>query len=223
MNRRRLAQDLTAILLVCCAVTVTGLSVKRELFPPVEVREPLEMRPVPVENGARIAAAGHPLGPPEPDLEFVVFSDFECPACRTFALEVIPFIREYTGAKIGVRFRHWPLSRHRLAYPAARAAECAGDQGRFEAYHNLLFSHQDSIGLKPFSAFASESGVPDIEEFERCNSQPGPVPRIEADAKEAQRIGARGTPSIILENLLLQSPLDSARFMGLLEKALREG
>jgi protein-disulfide isomerase len=44
---------------------------------------------------------------------------------------------------------HFPLPMHRFAEPAARVAECAGDQGRFEAMYDLLFEQQDKFGSKP--------------------------------------------------------------------------
>ena len=54
-----------------------------------------------------------------------------------------------------VDFRHFPLDRacnpkiatpvHEAACLAAVAAECAGEQGKFWQYHNLLFDNQQQL------------------------------------------------------------------------------
>lgn len=40
-------------------------------------------------------------------------------------------------------FRHLPLESHSQAFAAARAAYCAGEQGRFWQYHDPLFTRED--------------------------------------------------------------------------------
>lgn len=72
----------------------------------------------------------------------IQYSDFECPYCRQFANGTLLDLRR-TYVKRGdvlLAFRHLPLRAiHPLAYPAARAAECAGRQGRFWEMHDWLF------------------------------------------------------------------------------------
>ena len=108
-------------------------------------------------------------------------------------------------------YRHWPLtSIHRFAYPAARAAECAGRQGRFEAFHDLVYAKQESLGLKTFAEFARESGVSNLRAFASCIATTTSVPAIEADISEALRVGGIGTPTILVNGYRLPEPPDSA-------------
>jgi protein-disulfide isomerase len=48
---------------------------------------------------------------------------------------------------VRIVFRHFPLRIHRLAIQAAKAAECASDQGRFQSMSDALYAHQDSVGI----------------------------------------------------------------------------
>jgi protein-disulfide isomerase len=47
--------------------------------------------------------------------------------------------------QVSLIYIHFPLTGHRFAMPAARAAECAGNQGRFQAMYDQLFDGQDSF------------------------------------------------------------------------------
>ena len=66
---------------------------------------------------------GNQFGPSDAGLTIVVFGDYECSFCRSFQ-SVLEFMMEKHPDEIRLIFHHWPLSQHRHAYPAARAAEC---------------------------------------------------------------------------------------------------
>jgi protein-disulfide isomerase len=76
------------------------------------------------------------------------FSDFQCPACRRYATEILPGLESALLADDEVRFEfhHLPLaSIHANAVPAAEAAQCTVDlfgEEAFWAYHDLLFERQ---------------------------------------------------------------------------------
>lgn len=144
-------------------------------------------------------------------MTILVFEDLECSACRYFVLTSLPAIRAAYPKDVSVIIRHWPLiGIHRFAYPAARAAECAAQQGRFEEFHNLVYLKQDSLGLKTFSSYAHKSGLPDIAAFEACASQTLPVPAVEADTKAVKGVGGWGTPTVIINGTMLGGENDSA-------------
>ncbi len=69
----------------------------------------------------------------------IVYADFECPFCAALELR----LRELP---LRVAFRHFPVrSSHPRAWPAARAAEAAGLQGRFWEMHDALFADQGRL------------------------------------------------------------------------------
>lgn len=154
-----------------------------------------------VEDWARYVAEGRRMGPDHALLTIVEFGDYECPACRRFE-SVLDSIRTTYPTEVSVVYRHWPLPQHRYAYVAARAAECAGNQGRFEPYHRLLYSTDQWLG-DAFERFAAESGVSDLEEFKRCYESDEPVPAIESGIAGANAVQAIGTPTLIVNGTLL--------------------
>ncbi len=136
-------------------------------------------------------------------------------------MNTLPSIRNAYANRVALVYRHWPLLYHKFAYPAARAAECAGDQGRFEAYHDALFLHSDSLGLKTFESFARDAGVPEIGRFNECNGKDGQVPSIERDIEAAARIGAEGTPTIVVNGKVFLGAPTVAMLSDAIEEALR--
>jgi protein-disulfide isomerase len=106
--------------------------------------------------------------------------------------------RTDSAYSFAVLYRHWPLERHRFAEPAARASECAGIQGRFEQMHDSLFSMQAKLGVIPWSELASGAGVKDLRAFEQCMASDSVPGSILADAIAAKRLGARGTPAVVV-------------------------
>lgn len=106
---------------------------------------------------------------------------FECPACGFVRTELAALRGRHPG-DVAVVYRHFPPDGiHMFARDAALAAECAAEQGRFEQYHDLLFDAQDSLGLRPWKAFAVSAGVPRVEEFEKCIVAAPARKRVDAD------------------------------------------
>lgn len=145
------------------------------------------------------------LGSPDAPVELAIYSDFECPFCRNFALAAMPAI----GAEfidrglIRVRYVYFPLAAiHRNAVASAKAAHCAGVAGRFWAYHDYLYVRQPewSGATAPDSlwvAYAENLGL-ETAQFASCLSAPGTLAVVEADVREALDSGAEGTPTIVL-------------------------
>jgi len=104
----------------------------------------------------------------------VDFSDLQCPGCKRFADNTEPeIISTYVQAgKVALVFEHLP-NRGFDSLPAALAAQCINDQGKFWQYQNLLYKNQGPIdsgwaskdNLKKFA-----SQIPGIEaqKFNSC-------------------------------------------------------
>lgn len=76
------------------------------------------------------------------DIVLMEFSDYECPYCQQFAQSELSKIKDdlVKNGKIRYVFRDFPLEQiHPKARDAANAARCAGDQGKYFEYHNVLF------------------------------------------------------------------------------------
>src|SRR5436190_18516411 len=76
---------------------------------------------------------GFVMGRPDAPLTMVEFTDLQCPFCRQYVSTTFDEIKKNwidTG-KLRYISRDFPLDFHPQAMPAARAARCAGEQGKF--------------------------------------------------------------------------------------------
>jgi protein-disulfide isomerase len=200
----------TAVITSLCAVIMTGLFAWQAISggrgPKV-----VELPPEPVSNWEAVRGAGHRIGTASPKVTIVSFGDFECSACRSFVASSLRGVRAKYSEELQVIFRHYPLDYHRFAIPAARAAECAAAQDAFEPMHDLLYLQQDSLGFKPFTAFAQDAGVGDTARFSKCIKADSAFYAIERDRRLALDIRASGTPTLVIEGLRYRSLPDSAQ------------
>lgn len=95
-------------------------------------------------------------------------------------------------------YRHLTLPSHPFAEAAARASECASDQGRFEKMHDILFASQQHLGKVDWRNFARDAGVEDMQLFDKCMKDDSISRRIQRDGDTARKLGMRGTPSILV-------------------------
>ena len=208
--------DIAVVVSAACALVVTGLVVRREFF-----SAPAAMGPRSVENHAEYAKEGRRMGPPGAAVTIVEFSDFQCPFC-SLAAGALRGVRTKYPNEVAVVYRHFPLDAiHPHARTAALASECAGDQGRFEAYHDLLYARQGAIGTVAWRDLAAEAGVADLSEFERCLSERRFKGRIAADEAAVARLSLKSTPSILIGGKLYDGALPEAELTRIVEELLR--
>lgn len=204
------AGNVLVAIAVLCAVAMTGITVRREFF---TAPAGADTKPIKLKEAEWAAArlGGRRFGPDTAAVEIVVFSDFQCPSCRNFATRTWAGIRAKYPGDVALVFRHWPLEYHKLALPAARAAECAGRQGKFEEFHDVVFRLQDSLGAKSFASFAVEAEVPDTAAFNRCAAELLPLANVGADIKFVTALGGTGTPTVLINGERFPGAPDSAK------------
>ena len=192
-------------LLVSCAVITTGIVIRREFVAPAAAPGEVEQKPLLIPHWRDDLEKGVRMGPSQAPVELIEFADFECPYCGDFHKKV-KALRERYPTQIALIYVQFPLPGHRFAVPAARAAECAREQGRFEAMYDRLFEEQDSFGLKPWSEFAAEAGVPDGGAFETCIKRNEPIPRVLEGEQLGKDRDVQGTPTVIINGWKLGHP-----------------
>ena len=129
------------------------------------------------------------------------FSDFQCPACGGLEPGLRRVVKDY-GDRIRFVFRNFPLQMHKYAFLAARAAEAAGQQGKFWEMHDMLYDNQKewSDSMEPrvqFDAYATRLGL-DVQRFKADMTRQDLADRINADLKRGNSMGVRGTPTVYL-------------------------
>ena len=133
-------------------------------------------------------------GPVAP-VTIVEFSDFQCPFCRQAAPMLEALTAKYKD-RVRVVFKHFPLPNHPRATPAAKAAICAGEQGKFWPYHDRLFSGSD-LSDAALRDYGRQVGL-ELASFERCISSEATNKILRADAEQARRLQVSATPTLFV-------------------------
>lgn len=139
------------------------------------------------------------LGSAAAQVMIIEFTDLQCPYCARFARDTWPLLRERyvdTG-KVQFATRDLPLSFHAFALPAAVAARCAGQQGKFWEYREALFRDQSLLGQGRYTELAGTFGL-DTARFETCRGDPEVAAAVRADAALAASSGIASTPSFVI-------------------------
>lgn len=208
--------DVLTISVAICALGMSGLAGWRAMNPRPALS--LDRPDKRVKNFEDIAAVGHRTGSADPTLTIVEFGDYECGACRASEVHVAAILRKYPH-EVAVIRRHYPLNYHPNAYRAARAAECAAEQGKFDDIHPLLYSVSRDDLSAGMTIIAERATMPDLALFEACVTETTKIPAVERDIATANDLGLTGTPMFIVNGMLLGSIPDSLDFEGMLRKA----
>ncbi len=155
------------------------------------------------------ASRDHILGNPQAQVSVIVYSDLECPFCKTFSGTPEHAIEKFNG-KANFVFRHFPLDMHG---PNAKAgsnfAECVGRQAGSQAFFAFIqdwfrLTGSNGRGLERGDAqvreIARSAGVQDLPALESCATDPAIAQVVFEDVADGTRAGVNGTPGTVVRN-----------------------
>jgi protein-disulfide isomerase len=118
---------------------------------------------------------------------------------------------EFPG-KVRLAFKDFPLSFHPGAEPAAMAARCAAEHGRYWEYHDLLFVAQPAFEHSDLVLYARRLGLP-VDAFTACLDSGRYRAEVRKDVQEGRAAGVTGTPTFFVNGFRLVGiqPLDMFR------------
>lgn len=133
----------------------------------------------------------------------IEFTDLQCPYCARFALTTWPRLRQQYVDTGKVRFatRDLPLPFHAFALPAAIAARCAGQQGKFWEYREALFRGQAQLATDPHAGLAQSLGL-DSAQFAVCRQDPAVAHSVQADVALARASNIQSTPTFVIGRIV---------------------
>jgi protein-disulfide isomerase len=100
--------------------------------------------------------------------------------------------------KVRYVFRDFPLqSIHPNAEKAAEAARCAGDQDKYWDMHDKLFANQNQLQVAKLPEYAKAIGLNESE-FDACLTKGKYANAVSKDMEQANTLGVRGTPTLVL-------------------------
>jgi protein-disulfide isomerase len=158
-----------------------------------------------------------PLGNPDAKVALIEFADYECPYCKRFYRQSFGSIKNrfIDSGKIMYVFRDLPAPNRPQALPAAIAARCAGEQGKYYEMQSLLFSHGKSLQKNSYVKFGNKLGL-DSSKFLACLINNNQAERVKQDVNEAQSLGIRGTPTFYIGTVEGNKIVDPRQIVGAL-------
>ncbi|MDP2340571.1 MAG: DsbA family protein [Deltaproteobacteria bacterium] len=172
---------------------------------PAASAAPAREAPPPQTEAYKISGGDSPvLGSKSSKIELIVFSDYQCPFCSRIDPMLHDVVKDpELKDKVKVVFKQFPLSFHKDAKPAGKAALAARDVGGDKAFWDMsakMYANQRALTAENFSVWAKEIDI-NVGKFEKAlkdnDAKYEDVIKAESEmgAKEAK---VRGTPSLFV-------------------------
>ena len=187
----------------------------------------LASSPTPTSNiqVAQVSEKDISKGPQNTKATLIEYSDFQCPACKAYYLNVKQLADEYKN-DLRVIYRNFPLtSVHPNAASAAAAAYAAFNQEKFWEMHDLLFENQDSWANEgnpktKFEEYARELNL-DIDLFKQDFESSETKKFVEDQRIEGLNAGVNSTPTFVLNGKKIENPRTYEDFKKLIDEAIK--
>lgn len=136
-------------------------------------------------------------GPENAVITIVEWADFECGFCA----RAVPVLEEAHKAypdRVRLVFKHFPLDSHVRSTKLAKLAIAAGEQGQFWQMHAALFGGKGgALDDEAIRALAVEMKL-DPDRLLSDMQSPRVAERIARDRAQADKLGLKGTPFILV-------------------------
>ena len=142
-----------------------------------------------VEGDVAKPFPGAVLGNPKGSKTLVEFTDYGCTFCRQSIADLQALVAADPELRIVVR--EWPIFEGSDA--AARMALAAADQGKYAAFHDLMFAHGPPSPAA-IELAARGAGL-DMAAAKAFAASPGVELELRTNQELARKLGFEGTPS----------------------------
>jgi protein-disulfide isomerase len=186
---------------------------------PMAQQPPRQAGPDPAKAYA-VPADGAAKGAEDAWVTIVEISDFQCPFCKRVG-DTLKEVEQKYGKDVRVVFKHNPLPFHNRAKPAALAAECANEQGKFWQMHDELFGNQQALEDAALEANAQKIGL-NMGKWKECVSSGKYNAKLDADQQMANQFGARGTPAFFINGRFLSGAQPFDNFKSIIDEELQK-
>lgn len=168
-------------------------------------RAPIDLKDTPIRGAA------------DAPVMIVEYADYECPYCQQAQTIIEQIEKEFKG-KIAFAYKDLPLPGHAHAQKAAEASHCAGAQGQYWEYHDLLFKTKGT-DIPQLKAHARELKL-DGDAFDKCLDSGAQADRVKASFKEGVGFGLPGTPGFFVNGLVYATTLSVEQFREIIGQEL---
>jgi predicted DsbA family dithiol-disulfide isomerase len=147
-------------------------------------------------------------GPADAPVTITMFSDYQCPFCVRAEPMLAEVLARYP-TQVRLAQHHFPLdSIHPYARPAAEAAMCADEQGRFWEFNDALFARAGKFDKNTFLEIGSQLGL-DNDALTACIAERRYKDYVQTDFELGEKVGVTGTPAFFVNGIALKGARDA--------------
>lgn len=158
-------------------------------------------------------------GNSEAPVTIMTFSDYQCPYCIRSEPVLAEVLARYPE-EVRVIHRHFPLdSIHPQARPAAEAAMCADEQGRFWDFHDAIFARGGRLEAGSYTEIGRALEL-NLEALGQCMGERRYQAFVQADFEAGQAAGVTGTPAFFVNGIALRGARDADEISRVVEAEL---
>jgi protein-disulfide isomerase len=158
-------------------------------------------------------------GDPKAPVTIVEFSDFSCPFCRKAEPIMTELLAKYPG-KVKLTYRDFPLGEaHPQAHLAAEASRCAGEQGKYWEYHDLLFANSAKQTEDALLEDARALKLDD-QKFDTCLNSGRYKTQVDKDVELGSRVGVVSTPAFFINGKFVSGAQPASTFEKIIDEQL---
>lgn len=158
-------------------------------------------------------------GPVSAPVTIVEFSDYECPFCGRFYRQTLLELERRYAEKVRFVFKDFPLEIHPHAQKAHEAAHCAGEQGRYRAYHDLLFSNQRRLGDEHLLEYARRLALDEVK-FGACVHSGKYEAKVATGVRVGNSLDVDGTPTFFVNGVRVVGAQPPEAFAKIIDQQL---
>lgn len=161
------------------------------------------------------------VGAPEAGAKVTIveFAEFECPFCRVVSPILKRLVGRFAAQGVALVYKHYPVSTHKQAIPCARAAYAAHKQGKFWAFHDLLYKKAPRLSTSEVEGYAGQIGL-NLTTFKAVRDSRRSRLVVAADKREGLRAGVKGTPTFYFNGKQYKGRKDYTEFQDRIEEEL---
>jgi protein-disulfide isomerase len=169
---------------------------------------------------------GNAFGNPNAPITMEIFSDFQCPGCKSLHDAALPDLtREFviTG-KVYLIERYFPLQGHPYGMLSAQYVCAASRVGKFQQAADILFATQ-SVWAANGQVEQTVNKVLTPDEAKKVKlliKDPGVQAQIQHDLTEGQSVPISQTPTILVTHGFRRYPIAGVSDFGLLRSFLND-
>jgi len=184
-------------------------------------------RDLDAENLEKINLSDAPSrGPNNARVTLITYCDLQCPDCKAMSANLKKVLPAYDDS-VRFVFKNFPLmNKHAWAEAAAVASRCAFVQNTdaFWKFYEFFYTHQDSVTKSNIREKALEVGKEtglDANRLAACYDSKATLPDIQKDLFEANTLGVRGTPTLLVNGrFVFNEEMTEQDYQKLIDEAL---